>query len=103
MVVCVVSMTKPEDQGIRMEPSKKPLNVLVKQLNAGIAVMLKNHSEYKGKINTPNFTAQKLLELFQKHEKFSTQIPSNFFFSHNKQDAKNWMLKKLYQIMSFCL
>ena len=33
-----------------MEPSKKPLNVLVKQLNAHIAVLLKNGSEYKGKI-----------------------------------------------------
>lgn len=43
-------MAKLGDQGVRMEPSKKPLNVLVKQLNAGIAVMLKNHSEYKGKM-----------------------------------------------------
>jgi small nuclear ribonucleoprotein len=33
-----------------MEPSKKPLNVLIKQLNAGIAVMLKNGCEYKGKM-----------------------------------------------------
>jgi small nuclear ribonucleoprotein len=33
-----------------MEPSKKPLNVLIKQLNANIAVMLKNSSEYKGKM-----------------------------------------------------
>ena len=33
-----------------MEPSKKPLNVLVKQLNAYIAVMLKNGSEYRGKM-----------------------------------------------------
>jgi len=33
-----------------MEPSKKPLNVLVKQLNAHIAVMLKNNCEYKGKM-----------------------------------------------------
>jgi small nuclear ribonucleoprotein len=33
-----------------MEPSKKPLNVLVKQLNAHIAVMLKNGYEYKGKM-----------------------------------------------------
>lgn len=31
-----------------MEPSKKPLNVLVKQLNAHIAVMLKNGCEYRG-------------------------------------------------------
>lgn len=33
-----------------MEPSKKPLNVLVKQLNANIAVFLKNGCEYKGKM-----------------------------------------------------
>jgi small nuclear ribonucleoprotein len=33
-----------------MEPSKKPLNVLIKQLNANIAVMLKNGYEYKGKM-----------------------------------------------------
>jgi small nuclear ribonucleoprotein len=33
-----------------MEPSKKPLNVLIKQLNASIAVMLKNGCEYKGKM-----------------------------------------------------
>ncbi|MCK4424274.1 ribonucleoprotein [Candidatus Bathyarchaeota archaeon] len=33
-----------------MEPSKKPLNVLVKQLNAHIAVMLKNGCEYRGKM-----------------------------------------------------
>ncbi|MEM1566832.1 MAG: LSM domain-containing protein [Candidatus Bathyarchaeia archaeon] len=33
-----------------MEPSKKPLNVLVKQLNAYIAVVLKNGCEYRGKM-----------------------------------------------------
>jgi small nuclear ribonucleoprotein len=33
-----------------MEPSKKPLNVLIKQLDATIAVMLKNGCEYKGKM-----------------------------------------------------
>jgi len=33
-----------------MEPSKKPLNVLIKQLNAHISVMLKNGCEYKGKM-----------------------------------------------------
>jgi len=33
-----------------MEPSKKPLNVLVKQMNANIAVVLKNGCEYKGKM-----------------------------------------------------
>jgi small nuclear ribonucleoprotein len=33
-----------------MEPSKKPLNVLIKQMNAYIAVTLKNGSEYRGKM-----------------------------------------------------
>ena len=33
-----------------MEPSKKPLNVLVKQLNANVEVLLKNGREYKGKM-----------------------------------------------------
>jgi small nuclear ribonucleoprotein len=33
-----------------MEPSKKPLNVLVKQLNAHIGIMLKNYCEYRGKM-----------------------------------------------------
>lgn len=31
-----------------MEPSKKPLNVLVKQLNSYVAVILKNGTEYRG-------------------------------------------------------
>jgi small nuclear ribonucleoprotein len=31
-----------------MEPSKKPLNVLVKQMNSHIAIVLKNGVEYKG-------------------------------------------------------
>lgn len=33
-----------------MEPSKKPLNVLVKQLNAKISIRLKNGYEYRGKM-----------------------------------------------------
>ena len=39
-----------KNQGAHMEPSKKPLNVLIKQLNANISVMLKNGGEYKGKM-----------------------------------------------------
>lgn len=31
-----------------MEPSKKPLNVLMKQLNSYIGVTLKNNVEYRG-------------------------------------------------------
>jgi small nuclear ribonucleoprotein (snRNP)-like protein len=33
-----------------MEPSKKPLNVLTKQLNAHLSVTLKNGVEYKGRM-----------------------------------------------------
>jgi small nuclear ribonucleoprotein len=33
-----------------MEPSKKPLNVLIKQLHGNIEVVLKNGCEYKGKM-----------------------------------------------------
>ena len=31
-----------------MEPSKKPLNVLTKQLDSYVAIMLKNGVEYRG-------------------------------------------------------
>ena len=31
-----------------MEPSKKPLNVLIKQINSQISLYLKNGTEYKG-------------------------------------------------------
>lgn len=44
-------------------------------------------SEYKGKINTPNFTAEKLLELFQKHEKYLTNIEDLSVFSINSFNA----------------
>jgi len=33
-----------------MEPSKKPLNVLTKQLNSHISVTLKNGVEYRGRM-----------------------------------------------------
>jgi len=33
-----------------MEPSKKPLNVLTKQLNAHLSVTLKNGVEYSGRM-----------------------------------------------------
>ena len=33
-----------------MEPSKKPLNILIKKMNQGVTVKLKNNIEYKGKI-----------------------------------------------------
>jgi small nuclear ribonucleoprotein len=36
--------------GVMMEPSKKPLNVLIKQLYGNIEVVLKNGCDYKGKM-----------------------------------------------------
>ena len=33
-----------------MEPSKKPLNLLMKKMNQDVTVKLKNSMEYKGKI-----------------------------------------------------
>ena len=36
------------EHGAMMEPSKKPLNVLIKQLNGSIEVVLKNGCGYKG-------------------------------------------------------
>ncbi len=38
------------EHGGSMEPSKKPLNVLIKQLHGNIEVVLKNGCEYKGKM-----------------------------------------------------
>jgi small nuclear ribonucleoprotein len=40
----------PREHGVIMEPSKKPLNVLIKQLHGNIEVVLKNGCEYKGKM-----------------------------------------------------
>ena len=39
-----------------MEPSKKPLNVLIKQLHGNIEVVLKNGYEYKGKNDQVRWT-----------------------------------------------
>ena len=42
--------TNFNEYGAMMEPSKKPLNVLIKQLHGNIEVVLKNGCEYKGKM-----------------------------------------------------
>ncbi len=42
--------TNLREDGTMMEPSKKPLNVLIKQLMGNIEVVLKNGCEYKGKM-----------------------------------------------------
>jgi len=36
--------------GICLEPSKKPLNFLVKKLNSEVSIKLKNDVEYRGKM-----------------------------------------------------
>lgn len=33
-----------------MEPSKKPLNLLIKKINSNVTVKLKNDTEYRGKM-----------------------------------------------------
>ena len=35
---------------LMLEPSRKPLNVLVKQLNSYVAIVLKNGVEYRGRM-----------------------------------------------------
>ena len=38
------------DHSNSLEPSKKPINVLIKQLHTNIEVVLKNGWDYKGKM-----------------------------------------------------
>ena len=38
------------DHSNSLEPSKKPINVLIKQLHGNIEVVLKNGWDYKGKM-----------------------------------------------------
>ncbi len=33
-----------------MEPSRKPLNLLIRKMNGDVAVKLKNDTEYRGKM-----------------------------------------------------
>jgi small nuclear ribonucleoprotein len=43
MTVCLVA-------GVSLEPSKKPLNLLVKRINNDVSIKLKNDVEYRGKM-----------------------------------------------------
>lgn len=36
--------------GMKLEPSKKPVNLLIKKVDQEVAVKLKNHLEYRGKM-----------------------------------------------------
>ncbi|MGD8566140.1 MAG: ribonucleoprotein, partial [Candidatus Bathyarchaeota archaeon] len=59
-----------------MEPSKKPLNVLVKQLNATIGVILKNGYEYRGKMVKCDGHMNMLLEGATEHR--NGQLVTNY-------------------------
>lgn len=50
-----------------MEPSKKPLNVLVKQINSYVAVTLKNGVEYRGRMVKCDGHMNLLLENAEQH------------------------------------
>jgi small nuclear ribonucleoprotein len=47
---CISTEMDRDPKLTMMEPSKKPLNVLIKQLHGNIEVVLKNGYEYKGKM-----------------------------------------------------
>ncbi len=47
---CNMVMSTIRDHVSMMEPSKKPLNVLIKQMHGNIEVVLKNGCDYKGKM-----------------------------------------------------
>ena len=40
----------PQWEGMNLEPSKKPMNLLVKKLNSDVSIKLKNDVEYRGKM-----------------------------------------------------
>ena len=46
----IIQAISKDTINMMMEPSKKPLNVLIKQLHGNIEVILKNGYEYKGKM-----------------------------------------------------
>src|SRR5256886_15793458 len=45
----MVSVEDPR-QGSYLEPSRKPLNLLIRKMNGDVAVKLKNDTEYRGKM-----------------------------------------------------
>ena len=61
-------MYRPMEYGVIMEPSKKPLNVLIKQLQGNIEVVLKNGCEYKGKMIKCDGHMNMLLEGATEHK-----------------------------------
>jgi len=59
-----------------LEPSKKPLNVLTKQLNNQLSVMLKNGVEYRGRMVRCDGYMNILLEGASEHVK--DQLTANY-------------------------
>ena len=59
-----------------MEPSKKPLNVLVKRLNTHISVVLKNGVEYRGKMSQCDGYMNLMLDGASEHVK--DQLTANY-------------------------
>jgi small nuclear ribonucleoprotein len=59
-----------------LEPSKKPLNVLTKQLNNQLSVMLKNGVEYRGRMVRCDGYMNLLLEGASEHVK--DQLIANY-------------------------
>jgi len=64
------------DHNAAMEPSKKPLNVLQKQLYGNIEVVLKNGCDYKGKMIKVDFNMNILLEGATEYQ--NDQILTNY-------------------------
>ncbi len=64
------------DNSAAMEPSKKPLNVLTKELNGNIEVVLKNGCDYKGKMIKVDLNMNILLEGATEYQ--NEQIITNY-------------------------
>ena len=61
-VLCLLTGIGRDSKMTMLEPSKKPLNVLFKQLHCNIEVFLKNGYEYKGKMIKCDMYMNVLLE-----------------------------------------
>ena len=64
------------DHGASLEPSKKPLNVLIKELHGNIEVVLKNGCSYKGKMIKVDLFMNILLEGATEYQ--NEQIMTNY-------------------------
>jgi small nuclear ribonucleoprotein len=64
------------DNSTALEPSKKPINVLIKELNGNIEVVLKNGCDYKGKMIKVDVFMNILLEGATEYQ--NEQIITNY-------------------------